>query len=83
MNADYHRGYYAGSKAAWPAHRPPQPPNVVVCKLLVASQRLRDEADSICSKLTEDDEFAKKLAPAIDEVDLAMMEVTKWLREGQ
>lgn len=82
MSKDYQLGYYAGTRWAWPKHRPPQPPNVIVCKLFIAALELRDQADSLCSTLCEDDEIVLKMAPAIDALDQAMMEVTKWLREG-
>lgn len=82
MGKEYTRGYYAGSRKAWPSNRPPEPPNVIVCKLLVSAMKLRDEADSICASLSEDDDFVKRLGPAIDAVDQSMMEITKWLRES-
>lgn len=75
----YMRGYSAGSSKKWPAHRPPHPPNELVAQLMRAAEKLRDEADDICSILLPDDEFVTKLSPGIDDVNTALKAVTQWL----
>jgi hypothetical protein len=77
---DYQRGYYAGSRGRWPEHVPPNPPHPLLNRLFSAAKELRNEADHICATISEDDDFAQKLAPRIDELDDAMIAVSKWLR---
>ena len=78
----YQRGYNAGSKGAWPAHRPPQPPNRIVVDLIDSAQRLRDEVDDfLATALDEEDPVAISLGAAIDRVDRSLECVTEWLHE--
>ena len=77
----YSRGYNAGSRGAWPSHRPPAPPNECVKNLMQAAEKLRDIADNICATLLEDDVFVEELSPGIDGVDEAMEHIASWLLE--
>ena len=73
----YSKGYLAGSRHSWPAHRPPVPPEPVLGRLIIAVQKLRDAADNICATLCEEDEFVAELGPPVDEVDTAMAAITE------
>ena len=75
----YSRGYNTGSRNAWPAHRPPTPPNECVKNLMQAAEKLRDIADNICATLLADDVFVEELSPGIDGVDEAMEHIASWL----
>ncbi len=77
----YSKGYNAGRrKNQWPEHRPPTPPAPIVALLTQAASALRDECDSLCATLSEDDDFVRRLEPHIDAVDTAMAALTIWLR---
>lgn len=75
----YKRGYYRGRFNMWPAHKPPQPTNEVIARVMTAARELRNEADWMCATLMEGDDFVLRLGPKIDELDRAMAAVTKWL----
>ena len=77
----YHKGYTAGSRRRWPAHRPPTPPVPALNRLMAALMLLRNEADGLCATLDAADTFCVVLGPAIDETDAAMEEITRWLLE--
>lgn len=77
----YSRGFYRGSRGAWPEHRPPAPPHEVLRPVIEAAQRLRDGADGICATLMDDDDFVKELGPLVDVFDEAMTKYGEWLRE--
>lgn len=77
----YRTGYNAGSRGAWPEHRPPMPPGNKLRALVLAARELRDAADCICAVLDDDDEFVKMLAPRIDEMDYVMIAWSSWLIE--
>jgi len=76
----YARGYYAGSRCAWPKHKPPVPPEPHLAELLRAANALRNVVDGLLATLGEDDELEKELGPKVDEYDAAMEAVTEWLR---
>jgi hypothetical protein len=78
----YSRGYWRGSRGAWPDHRPPAPPNEIIAAIVCAAQNLRDAADGVCAVLMEEDEFATQLAPRIDDFDTAMTRYGEWLRSN-
>lgn len=82
MANEYAKGWNAGTRGRWPEHRPPNPPHPVIGDLVRSGQMLRDAADSICSRLCEDDDFVKELGPAIDAFDEAMTKLTRWLKAG-
>lgn len=77
----YGRGYNAGSKKAWPHHRPPEPPNEIIRSMMNAARELRDEVDYYLSWLMPDDELNTTLGPKIDDLDEAFRRVTEWLRK--
>ena len=77
----YARGYQRGGHQ-WPAHRPPAPPQAEVAGLMRALKELRDECDSMCATLCDDDDFVVRLAPRIDAADQAMEAVSKWLKDA-
>ena len=78
----YHRGYNAGSKGAWPDHKPPIPPHRIVGEMYSAARKLRDAGDDICSVLLDDDVVCVTLNPSIDAMDKASKKLSKWLRES-
>lgn len=76
----YGRGYNAGSRHAWPQHRPPVPPDEMISELLRAAQQLRDAADTFLATLLPDDEMVDKLGPGIDAVDVILDRMAAWVR---
>jgi len=75
----YQRGYTAGSRNSWPAHRPPLPPDPVLRRLIEAVTRIRDTADGMQAVFSPDDEVVVTLGRMIDEADAAAESVTRWL----
>lgn len=76
----YARGYAAGRRGAWPEHRPPQPPNEVIAKLMAAARKLRDAVDGELAALLPDDEWQRTLGEPVDAVDEALTAVSDWLK---
>ena len=62
---------------------PPYPPQAEVAAIMKAARELRDEADSICATLADDDDFVKRLNPHIEAVDAALKAVTNWLKSPE
>ena len=85
MNPDYKRGYskgyFAGSKGAWPDHRPPEPPHALFAGIMRAAQDLRDAIDAEISTFGEDDEVTRRIGPYIDAFDGQQEFLSGWLRE--
>ena len=77
----YSRGYNAGSRRAWPEHRPPHPPVEIVARLMTALTALRDGVDGELALFDPEDEIEKHLGPLVDEADAAMSAVSEWLKE--
>ena len=77
----YGRGYNARNR--WPEHRPPCPPNEIVAGLMEAIRKLRDAVDSYLATIDEDDELQDMLGPAIDDVDCAMVKLSRWLKHAE
>ena len=78
----YARGYHAGSRSAWPEHRPPRPPDELCAELIDAMRRLRDCADGwlamFCAE--DDDQMHSEIAEGIDHADVVLAKVSEWLR---
>ncbi len=77
----YSKGYAAAGRHAWPAHKPPLPPDEVVRGIITAAQMLFDKADSLQAGYEEDDELIEPLRCALDDFGAAMTVMTKWLVE--
>lgn len=75
----YARGYSAGARCRWPAHKPPAPPDERVASMQRAAQALRDALDAACATFPEDDEFVLTLDPPISAFDAEMEKWTAWL----
>lgn len=75
----YSRGYAAGQRRKWPEHRPPTPPDPIVGELVAAAQKLRDAADGELATLDPEDEWQTKIGDPMDEVNDALIAMTKWL----
>ena len=78
----YAKGYYAGCRNRWPAHRPPTPPNGLVAGLVDAAMNLRDAVDSYLAVSDEEDELQKTLGNPMDEVTDAISRIGDWLRSS-
>lgn len=78
----YRRGFFHGSRKAWPEHKPPCPPKPVVRELMEAAVFLRDKADAACATLGQDDDFVTEFGPGIDRLDKAMEKITEWLMKA-
>lgn len=80
----YMRGYYRGSKGAWPDHRPPLPPDTTIAAIIRCARALRDAVDGqLAMSCGEDDERESLFGPKIDAFDEAMKECGRWVREGE
>ena len=79
----YAKGYNAGVRDRWPAHRPPAPPDQRVAAMLHAARALRDALDVACATFVEDDEFVLTLDPPIAAFDAEMVKWTEWLRSQE
>lgn len=79
----YARGYTAGSRRAWPEHKPPLPPNYALAQLMTAASGLRDAVDSACGMFDPDDPFAVAMNNPINDIDNAMTVLTNWLRNNE
>lgn len=78
----YSKGYNAGARRAWPAHKSPVSKGVVG-EILAAAQELRDGIDGELATFAEDDELNIALGPLIDRYDEAMMKLNNWIREKE
>lgn len=78
----YGRGYSAGRRGSWPAHRPPSPPVEQVAAIMAAARELRDAVDAELAVFDPDDPMAIHLGPLIDRFDQAMTHVSDWLTKG-
>jgi len=76
----YQRGYAAGLRGKWPAHKPPEPPNQIVASLLLALREIRDHLDSELAAIC-DPEWEAAFGPIIDKADDAAESVTEWLKQ--
>lgn len=75
----YQRGYAAGIRGRWPAHKPPEPPNEIVANLLLALREIRDHLDAELAEIG-DAEWEAAFGPIIDKADEAAEAVTEWLK---
>jgi hypothetical protein len=76
----YQRGYQAGLRGRWPAHKPPAPPNEIVASLLLALREIRDHLDAELAAIS-DPEWEAAFGPIIDKADEAAEAVTEWLKQ--
>lgn len=74
----YAKGYNAGRRNDWPAHRPPVPPEPVLAALVKALSDLRDGVDGACATLDESDELTAQLSPLVDAANDALVGLTEW-----
>ena len=75
----YSRGYQAGCRDRWPAHKPPTPPEPVIGELVEALRALRDCMDSQAAQFDPSDEFVTETNPSIARADKSLEAVTQWL----
>lgn len=78
----YSRGYWAGSRGAWPDHLPPAPPDDLIAELMAAAHKLRDAVDGELATLDKDDPWQTALGDGVDAVDEAMTAISSWLKGG-
>lgn len=82
-NRGYSKGYDAGRRNAWPAHKPPAPPTPEVAAVMAAARNLRDELDGLLATIDPGDPWEERLAPKIAAVDLALAGVSEWLKQPE
>lgn len=76
----YSRGYAAGRRHAWPAHRPPLPPDSpLVAILMTVLTDLADTVDGELAKFDEGDPMPVSIYPKIDTARAAMAAITQHL----
>ena len=75
----YSKGYSAGSRHSWPLHKPPEPPNEVVARLMACVSKLRDGVDGQLALFDEDDDIVIVLGPLIDDVDAVFEQIGEWV----
>lgn len=76
----YAKGYAAGSRGSWPAHKPPMPPTELVALMMTAARELRNSVDAQLCLFDKDDDIVLAIGPKVDVFDQAMIAVTDWLR---
>ena len=76
----YGKGYYAGSRGAWPDHIPPAPPDEITAELIGVLRDLRDGVDSEIATFGEDDEVTLRLGALVDRVDDVLAKLSGWIR---
>lgn len=74
----YGRGYAAGIRGRWPAHKPPLPPNEIIAGLLLALREIRDHLDGELAAI-DDPEWEAAFGPIIEKADTAAELLTEWL----
>lgn len=76
----YGKGYNAGSRGAWPAHKPPVPPDEIIGPILRRCIALRDQVDASLATLCDDDDLVLEMSPLVDELDAALAGLGQWVR---
>jgi hypothetical protein len=76
---NYTRGYACAIRKAWPAHKPPTPPDAIIGPIFDAARAMRDEADAVLSGFEEADPIFKRLSDAIDVFDERVKNLTKYI----
>jgi len=75
----YSKGYNAGVRHRWPAHKPPRPPEEIIAELIHTAQALRDAIDAQLAMFDDDDPLELAIGHKIEAFDNAMTKVTQWL----
>lgn len=78
----YMRGYNAGSRTAWPEHKPPAPPEAVIAELIETGRALRDRLDTLLSQgYFEEGSERRSMDAEVEAFDKAMGNLSRWLKE--
>lgn len=76
----YSKGYFSGSRTAWPLYHPPRPPDPIIAELVTALINLRDTADLICAMFDEDDDVFNKFDEPINQATEALSKLGEWVK---
>ena len=76
----YSKGYNAGSRGAWPDHRPPMPPDEVTSRIVEAALALRNAVDGEIACFLDDEPVVEAVGPRIDALDEALAGLGRWVR---
>lgn len=77
----YNRGYFAGSKGAFPKGKPPIPPNDVIAELVTSLERLCNAVDNNLATLDDEDDWSRELGLPLDEGYAALERYREWVRD--
>lgn len=78
----YSKGYFAGSRRAWPEFKPPNPPQEDVLALFIAAKDLADAAHDVLNVIIPDEPIFMELKNQVDSIDDAFCKISRWLKEN-